>query len=133
MAFEQLSSALQIVREIAKSELPLTRQLMSLFVYFHIVARNCEGVLSMLSDMRAHGFEPSQELLEMALKRMEREGHKKGIERLVGEIGGRNWKMFSARNVVSLLPNTDHNHHLVNSRQREGCLDIYFDIAGIPG
>ncbi len=93
------------MREIADKQLPLTRQLMSLFVYFHIVARNCTGVLSMLSDMRSHNFEPSQELLEMALKRMEREGHKKGIAVLVDQIGPRNWKMYSARSMVGSSQN----------------------------
>lgn len=92
---------LQIVREIASKELPLTRQLMSTFVYFHIVARNCQGVLTMLRDMRSQGFEPSEELLEMALKRMEREGHREGIDALVSQIGHRNWKIYSARNTVS--------------------------------
>ena len=91
------------MKEIADKHIPLTRQLMSLFVYFHIVARNCNGVLSMLEDMRTHNFEPSQELLEMALKRMEREGHVRGINLLADQIGHRNWKMYSARAMVSLL------------------------------
>ena len=97
--------SLQIVREIADKNLPLTQQLMSLFVYFHIVARNCNGTLSMLHDMRVHKFEPSQELLEMALKRMEREGHARGIALLTEQMGARNWKMYSARAMVSFISN----------------------------
>ena len=65
----------------------------------------------MLNDMRVQNFEPSQELLEMALKRMEREGHAKGIKLLSEQIGLRNWKMYSARGMVSLSQSINQSPH----------------------
>ena len=46
--------------------------------------------------------QPSLELLESAMARLEREGHREGIQRLSQEVGTSNWRAFNALNKVEL-------------------------------
>lgn len=93
--------ALQIVKEMADKQLPVNRQLLSSFVKFFVVARHPQGILDTLNDMRTRGMYPSSNLLEMALRRLEREGHRSGITQVHIEIGRRNWRSYSAERMVS--------------------------------
>ena len=94
---------LQIVKEMLDNGLKVNQQLLSSFAKFYIVARHPQGILDTLSVMHELRLRPSPELLEMAMCRMEREGHIDGIIRLNEEIGDKDWTNFSSERLVCLL------------------------------
>lgn len=95
---------LQILSEFQQRGLQPNEQLWAALVWFYITAREPEGVLRALSDMRADGHAPSIQLLDAAMARMEREGHEAGILWLLPQLQVANYRHRAARLKVGCTP-----------------------------
>lgn len=88
---------MQILQEWQGQGLPPNKQLWTEIVWFYIVSRNAEGILSAVDDMVAAGFTPSCQLLDAAVARLEREGHADGVLKLSHQLNVKNWRHHAAK------------------------------------
>ena len=97
---------LQILKEYGESGLQPNKQLWSTMVWFYIAARHPEGLLKALDDMIAEGHAPCFRLLDAAVSRLEREGHREGLQKLLPFLGEDNYRNRAAHRKVRvrLLP-----------------------------